>query len=100
MSLDALHQKLIAAARANPPSDSVPYAFEKRIMARLTELPVEDSRVLWGRALWRAAAACVGVSLLLGALSFLSMDGGASSSQDQDFESTVFAAAQQLSDSW
>ncbi len=100
MSVDALHQKLIAAARANPPSDSVPYAFEKRIMARLMGLPVEDPRLLWGRALWRAAAACVGVSLLLGALSLLSVEGGASSAQDQDFESTVFAAAQQLSDSW
>jgi hypothetical protein len=100
MNLDALQQKLIAAARAHPPTDSVPYAFERRILARLAGLPGEDSRVLWGRALWRAAAACVGVSLLLGALSFFSMDGGAGSSQDQDFESTVFAAAQQLSDSW
>ena len=29
MNLAELERKLIAAARANPPSDRVPYAFEK-----------------------------------------------------------------------
>ena len=40
MNLAELERKLIAAARANPPSDRVPYAFEKRIMARLAARPV------------------------------------------------------------
>ena len=53
MNLAELERKLIAAARANPPSDRVPYAFEKRIMARLAAWPVADSWALWARALWR-----------------------------------------------
>ena len=56
MNLAELERKLIAAARANPPSDRVPYAFEKRIMARLAARPVADGWALWARALWRAAA--------------------------------------------
>ncbi len=35
MNLAELQKKLIAAARANPPGDGVPYAFEKRVMALL-----------------------------------------------------------------
>jgi hypothetical protein len=33
MKLDSLHRKLIQAAKRDQPSDSVPYAFEQRIMA-------------------------------------------------------------------
>lgn len=99
MNLDALHQKLIAAARANPPSDAVPYAFEKRIMARLADLPLEDAWSLWGQALWRAAAACVLISAVVAAVSFASLQ-DTPGSLDNDFESTVIAGAQQLSDSW
>ncbi len=70
MNLAELERKLIAAARANPPSDQVPYAFEKRIMARLAARPAMDHCTLWARALWRAAAPCVAIMLLLGAWSF------------------------------
>ncbi len=70
MNLAELERKLIAAARANPPSDRVPYAFEKRILARLPARPLADGWELWGRALWRAAAPCVAIMLLLGAWSF------------------------------
>ena len=31
MNLEPLQKKLLAAARAHPPSDRVPYAFEQRI---------------------------------------------------------------------
>ena len=99
MNLDVLQQKLIAAARANPPGDAVPYAFERRIMARLADLPVEDAIGQWGRALWRAAAACLAVSTLIAAV-FLTSFSGRANSPDGDFESTVVAAAAQLSDSW
>ena len=54
MNLSELQQKLIAAARSNPPSDAVPYAFEKRLLARLAGRPVVDNWALWSRALWRA----------------------------------------------
>ena len=104
MNLEALHKKLIAAARANPPSDTVPYAFEKRIMARLAEGPLADVWLFWGRALWRAAAACVAVAAAVLALSLVSPDGRSSSvasaASEEDFESTVFVAADVLSDSW
>jgi hypothetical protein len=58
MQLDSLKQKLIAAARQDAPSDRVPFAFEKRIMARLAGAGVPDGWILWSRALWRAAIPC------------------------------------------
>ena len=67
MNLAKLERKIIAAARANPPSEAVPYAFEKRILARLAARPVLDRWELWGRALWRAVAPCTAIMLLLGA---------------------------------
>ena len=42
MKLDDLEKKLIAVARANPPSDRVPPTFEKRIMALIAGRPVQD----------------------------------------------------------
>ena len=50
MNLAELERKLIAAARANPPGDQVPYAFEKRILAHLATRPVADGWELWARA--------------------------------------------------
>jgi hypothetical protein len=70
MKLDDLQKKLLAAARANPPGDTVPYAFEKRISALLKSRPVEDPLSLWARALWRAVAPCAAIMLLLGVWSF------------------------------
>ena len=70
MNLNELHRKLIAAARATAPSDRVPYAFEKRIMARLAAAPVPDTLTLWAGALWRAAVPCMAVVMLLGVTSF------------------------------
>ncbi len=102
MDLAKLYRELIAAARANPPSDRVPYAFEKRVMARLKALPaLEDTWALWSRALWRAAAPCVAIMLLLGAWSLLGPANPppASSAPAGDFsqqlESTLLAAVDQ-----
>ena len=69
MRLNELNQKLIAAARAHAPSDHVPYAFEKRIMALLASRPVMDNLALWNRALWRAAVSCAALGLVLGVCS-------------------------------
>ena len=69
MNLVQLEQKLIAAARANPPSDRVPYAFEKRIMAQLASQPLPDTLAFWARALWRAAIPCVAAVALFAGLS-------------------------------
>ena len=60
----------MAAARQNPPSDRVPYAFEKRVMARLTAARKTDEWQGWAQALWRGAVACLAVALLAGAWSW------------------------------
>lgn len=66
MDLDKLQQKLMAAAKATSPSDQVPYAFEKRIMARLAAPLTVDVWAVWGRWLWRAVAPCMSVMAALG----------------------------------
>jgi hypothetical protein len=96
MNLAELERKLIATARANPPIDRVPYAFEKRIMARLAARPVADDWALWARALWRAATPCVAIMLLLGAWSFFSSQSSTSATDvSQELEKTLLAAADQ-----
>ena len=101
MNLDLLRQKLLATARANPPEDHVPYAFEKRVMAHLELKPAMDLSALWARALWRAAAPCVGLCLMLGAWSlFNANDSTASESLSQDFEQAMLAVVDQSEETW
>ena len=105
MNLNELQRKLTAAARAQAPGDRVPYAFEKRIMARLTACPVPDTLSLWAQSLWRAAVPCVAVVMLLGVTSFFVPSGTTttasetvlSSSADNslDLETTLLAAVDQ-----
>jgi len=96
MNLAELERKLIAAARVDTPSDGVPYAFEKRIMARLAASPVMDAWTLWGRALWRAAAPCVAIMVALAAWSFLTpRESAPASDLSQALEQTLLAAANQ-----
>lgn len=101
MNPTELHQKIVAMAKANPPSDRVPHAFERRIMARLTApLPVDDL-VLWGRVLWRAAAPCVGLMLALAlALLALPRDSDTGENLSQDLENTVLSSVNQPGDAW
>jgi hypothetical protein len=66
MDLDKLQHQLMAAAKATPPSDHVPYAFEKRIMARLAAPLTVDVWAVWGRWLWRAVTPCASVMAALG----------------------------------
>ena len=96
MNLAELERKLIAAARSCPVSEKVPYAFEQRIMAHLRERRVLDVRSFWARALWRAAASCVGIMLLLAAWSFFSPASATPATDlSQEFENTVLAAVDQ-----
>ena len=96
MILAQLERKLIAAARANPPSERVPYAFEKRILARLATRPVLDRWELWGRALWRAAAPCIAIMLVLGAWSvFAPQHNTPPGDLTQQLEQTLLAAVDQ-----
>jgi hypothetical protein len=92
MNLDDLKKKLLAAARANPPGDQVPLAFEKRITALLKSQPGEDPLSLWARALWRAAAPCAAIMLLLGIWSLVGNSNPATTSdsfEDQFVETML-----------
>jgi hypothetical protein len=96
MDLDTLQRKLLAAARANPPDDRVPYAFEKRIVSLASSRPPADFRHELARGLWRAAASCVGIMVLLCAWSLFEpfgFDSSAANELSPDLESTVLAAA-------
>ncbi|HRZ99814.1 MAG TPA: hypothetical protein P5055_03665 [Candidatus Paceibacterota bacterium] len=57
MNAKGLSEMLLRAARLNPPSDTVPYAFEKRMMTLLAS-PSRDLGASLGIAwLWRASLA-------------------------------------------
>ena len=89
-----LQRKLVAIARAHPPSDRVPYSFETRVMALLTR-PVADHWATWARALWRGALASLAFMLLLTAMSWVStVNRNPVSSADLAlyFEKTLLAA--------
>jgi anti-sigma-K factor RskA len=96
MNIDELHKKWLAAARANPPGDSVPYAFEKRVTALLAARAATDPLALWVRGLWRAAVACVAIALLLGAWAFSHPTVSARADDlSQNFENTLLASVDQ-----
>ena len=92
----SLQRKLIAAARAHPPGDGVPYAFEKRVMALIAARGATDQLAMWVRGLWQAAAPCVAVALLLGAWAFFHPAASANTDDlSQNFESTLLASVDQ-----
>ena len=95
MDLSHLSRKLIAAARAYPPAEQVPFAFENRIMARLAAVPAFDEWVWWSRALWRGAAACLALTVLLSAWSALPR-----SNSSMDLEDAVVVSVDQADVSW
>lgn len=71
MKAESLRQKLLAAARADRPSDRVPYAFEKRIMARLRNRELPDAWATWSAILWRAVGPCFALMLVAGIGSYV-----------------------------
>ena len=96
MNLEKLEQKMIAAARLQTPDDRVPYAFEQRILALISARGVADLWTFWTRNLWRAAASCVAVTVVCGAISLFApatRDNGKDLSQD--FENTLLASVDQ-----
>jgi len=91
-----LHKKLIAAARAQAPDDRVPYAFEKRVMAQIAARAGADQWVFWTRGLWRAAASCAIIAVLLGIISLcLPKTADTGNDLSQDFENTLLASVDQ-----
>lgn len=93
MDLEKLQQKLMAVAKASPPSDQVPYAFEKRIMARLTAPLKVDEWALCGRWLWRAVTPCMSVMAALGVWVFTTMQPEPESQNlEQAIENTLLSS--------
>ena len=100
MKLDQLQEKLFAAARNTPLNENVPFAFEKRIMARLRGASVPDSWILWSRALWKAAIPCL-MAVLLASLWSSSSAHSDPVDFSMQFENTVLAELNQnLENSW
>lgn len=93
MNLADLQNKLIDAARKNPPGDQVPYAFEKRIMARLATVPLPDEWAQWIRSLWYGAAVCAVVAVGMSVWSFAPDDEQELAANfSRDIEQTILAA--------
>jgi hypothetical protein len=103
MNLTDLQQVLIMAARRDLPSEAVPYAFEKRIMARIansTHSQAVEALSMWAGGLWRAAVPCSAIMVLLCAWSMISSHNISSSNSSdfsQEIENTLLAAADQES---
>jgi hypothetical protein len=101
MNIAELQKKLMAAARANPPGDHVPYAFEERIMAHLAERPAFDLLSTWNRTLWRAAAPCVAVTLLLSAWTrFAQRTESSREALAADLESSLYVPFDNSTETW
>lgn len=98
MKLELLQRKLIATARANPPSDRVPLAFEKRIMSLILARPIADHWASWARALWLAAAPSVAILLALGTWAYFNPSDKPSPDLSQQFDKTLLAAVDQDGD--
>lgn len=94
MDLNELQRKLLAAARKHPPGDHVPYAFERRIMERLSTVPVPrfDEWAAWARSLWCGAALCTAVALFISVWSFApDTEQDLAANFAQDIEQTILS---------
>jgi hypothetical protein len=93
-----LQSRLMAAARADRPSDRVPYAFEKRVMARIAALPALDPWALWARSLWRAAIPYAVAAVCLAVWIYFSAEPTAPAGQIvMDIENAVLVAVEEAS---
>jgi hypothetical protein len=96
MNSEKLERKLVAVARADVPVDAVPYAFEKRVTARLRGRSNLDAVGFWSRALWRAAIPCLAIPLLVGFWAISPVfTARAEASLSQEFEDSVYASVVQ-----
>lgn len=99
MNLSELQNKLLDAARRTPPADHVPYAFERRIMARLTAAPRPNEWLAWTRALWFGAAACTAIAVLTSVWVPPAPANG-DPSFSAGIEDTLMAAADEFDSAW
>lgn len=101
MNSDLLLNKLIKAAKSSPPSDSVPYAFEKRIMAKIMSSPVYETTLLWSQILWKAAKPCIVIMIIVCLWAFLADSQlGLIDNPEEAFETAVLAGLNQIGSGW
>ena len=91
MNREKLHAKLIRAARATPPDERMPYAFEQRVMAHLRSSNQLDPASAWVGSFWKSAMACAGIAMLACAWTLLPVQGQDTSLAD-DLDATVVAS--------
>jgi hypothetical protein len=97
MNWEPIIDRLLSAARSEPTNGDVPYAFEKRIMARLESASPLDMWTLWAHELWRSAALCLAIMTLSGLWwIWPAPDNAASADFGQEFQHAVFAQASQV----
>jgi len=94
-----LQQQLIATAKANPPSELVPYAFEKRVMALLKDCKPVDPIQLMNHYFVGAALCSILVAGGLAGFSVMMSDDNTmakpqAASFSQDVEQTIYAAVE------
>ena len=101
MNTSEVQRRWIEWARSIPPDDRVPYAFEKRVMARVFAQPQTTVREIWGRVLWRACIPCVAIMLISSVLDVFSARSiSQEASLGVDLESAVLAPLDELSQTW
>lgn len=94
MDPNQLKENLIRLARALPAEERAPYAFEKRVMARLRSRAEVDIWAYWSRALWSAAAPCVAVMLITGAWATLDAEA------ELDLDNAIMAPTEAMGETW
>jgi hypothetical protein len=101
MKINEIQAMLLAAARALPPDEHVPYCFERRVMALLGAEPAPDPWALWSRLLWRAAAPCVAIMVALGVWTVVAVPSNNSAGTfAADFDRTIWGPLTSINDSW
>lgn len=99
MDYEKLRRQLLEAARGNPPSERVPYAFEQRVMAHLPAIIRSEVAGLgfWTRGFWRAALSGIAAAgIMVGSLGVVSDRevGEGDSVSVESLEEAILAPAQ------
>ena len=95
-------EQFINLARRLPEDASVPYAFEKRVLARIRALPSlqADLSTAWARLLWKAAAVCLAITFATGALATFVEEPAPPEILPPELEQTVLAPIVLEQEAW
>ncbi|MGC8828630.1 MAG: hypothetical protein ACP5MG_05770 [Verrucomicrobiia bacterium] len=100
MNRELLLKKLLNAAKLHRPADTVPYAFEKRIMARIESAQVYETTLFWAQNLWRAAKPCIAIMIIVCLWALFAHNQVAIDNPQEAFETAVLAGLNQIGTSW